>query len=122
MRSATFLTPLVSVLLLTAFNSAVAQQAETSENLAARIDKLIERLDDDSFAVREKAQAGLIEIGSPAHDKVAAATKDKSAERSQRATSILAVIRRAGVGLRLASQIKHDSLMGAVTLALSPDG
>jgi len=42
-------------------------------------------------SVREKAVASLVEIGSPALAKVTAATKDASAERSQRATSILAL-------------------------------
>lgn len=101
---------------------ALAQPAELPAELAARIDRLIQQLDDDSFEVREKAVASLVEIGSPALAKVTAAAKDASAERSQRAGSILKILARAEVGLRFVSQVKHEGLMGAVSVVLSPDG
>src|SRR5688572_17202605 len=56
--------------LLVVYGLAIAQQEETPEKLAARIDKLIEQLDDDDFQIREKAEAGLVEIGTPAVAKV----------------------------------------------------
>jgi 6-phosphogluconolactonase (cycloisomerase 2 family) len=101
---------------------ALGQQGESPEELAARIDRLIVQLDDDNFTVRENASAELAEIGLPAFDKLTATSKDAAVERRQRAAKILAAIKRAEVGLRLASQIRHASLRGAVTLALSPDG
>src|SRR5687767_4695870 len=108
--------------LLTVSIGAFAQQPDSAAKLAERIDQLIKQLDDDNFTVREKASTELAEIGSPAFDKLTAATKDDAVERRQRAALILLTIKRAEVGLRLASQLKHESLRGAVTLALSPDG
>ena len=102
--------------------AAWAQEAETPEQLAARIDKLIVQLDDDSFAVREKAQADLAAIGEPALAKLKVAVKDTSAERRQRADKILAELQRWGLGLRLIGTIQNPGLAGAVTLTLSPDG
>jgi 6-phosphogluconolactonase (cycloisomerase 2 family) len=98
------------------------QEAESAAQLAARIDRLIVQLDDDKFQVREKAEAELTQIGEPALAKLTAASKDASAERSQRAAKVLKEIRRAGLGLRHIGSIRHEALLGAVTLAISPDG
>jgi hypothetical protein len=62
-----------------------SQQSDSSAALAARIDRLIQQLDDDKFEVREKAEAELAAIGEPALAKLTVAAKDASAERSQRA-------------------------------------
>ena len=107
---------------LVSVGTTLAQRAELPAELAARIDRLIVELDDDSFEVREKAMASLVEIGPAALAKVTAAAKDSSTERSQRAASALKSIRQAMTGLKFVSDARHDTLMGAVTLTLSPDG
>jgi len=112
----------IAILLFAISSAARAQQAELPAELAAKIDRLIQQLDDDTFAVREKAQAALAEIGEPALDKLTAAVKDSSAERSQRAGRLLASLRLAGLGLRYVSGVQSPGLLGAVTVALSPDG
>src|SRR5438094_10564496 len=66
-----------------------SQEAQSPANLQARIDLLIQQLDDDKFEAREKAEADLVAIGEPAIGKLAAATKDAAAERSQRAAKVL---------------------------------
>src|SRR5262245_6613077 len=66
-----------------------AQLAESRAILTARIERLIQQLDDDNFAVREKAEAELTTIGEPAREKLTAAAKDSAAERSRRAAKIL---------------------------------
>jgi 6-phosphogluconolactonase (cycloisomerase 2 family) len=115
-------TLVISCLLgLAVFSSALAQ-AEADKELAAKIDRLIRELADDSFAVREKAEQELAQIGEAALAKLQIAANDSSAERSQRATKLLKEIRRAGVGLRHLETVQHPALMGAVTLTLSPDG
>jgi HEAT repeat protein len=89
-----------SLLMLAAASSVHGQQAEADKELAAKIDRLIQDLGDDSFAVREKAEQELTDIGEPALAKLAIAVKDASAERSQRAAKLLKDVRRSGVGLR----------------------
>src|SRR5262245_16219782 len=110
------------LLALVFVSTALGQQADTDKELAARIDRLIQQLGDDSFTVREKAEQELADIGEPALAKLAIAVKDSSAERSQRAAKLLKDVRRSGVGLRHLETVQHPALIGAVTLVISPDG
>jgi 6-phosphogluconolactonase (cycloisomerase 2 family) len=119
-QSKSFHVAVFALIFLTGSGRLVAQPADAK--LAERIDRLIRELDDDSFTVREKATTELAEIGGPAIEQVTVATKDDSAERRQRAVKILALLKRAEIGLRLASQIKHEALQGGVTAAFSPEG
>jgi 6-phosphogluconolactonase (cycloisomerase 2 family) len=99
-----------------------AQEPSSPTALTARIERLIRQLDDEKFEVREKAEKDLAAIGEPAREKLTAATKDASFERSQRAAKLLKELRRNSVGLRYLSTVKHEGLAGAVTVAISPDG
>jgi hypothetical protein len=121
-RLPAFVTFTAAILLLLGASAALAQPAESPAELAARIEKLIEQLDDDKFSVREKAEAELTAIGEPALEKLQAAAKSTAAERRQRADKILAGIKRVGVGLRHVSTLTNPGLLGAVTVAISPDG
>jgi len=112
----------IAVLVFAISSAASAQQGQNPAELATRIDRLIQQLDDDTFAVREKAQAALAEIGEPALDQLTAAAKSSSAERSKRAARVLAGLREAGLGLRYLTTVQSPGLQGAVTVALSPDG
>jgi 6-phosphogluconolactonase (cycloisomerase 2 family) len=114
--------PVAGALLLLVGLAAQAQQPESAADLQARIEKLIRQLDDDSFAAREQAERDLETIGEAAMPKLTAALKDDSAERRLRADKLLQALKRAGLGLRHLSTIKHPFLQGAVTLTLSPDG
>jgi 6-phosphogluconolactonase (cycloisomerase 2 family) len=110
------------LLVLTLAGIAASQQAETPAEQASRIDMLIRQLDADSFSARQKAQMELAEIGEAAFEQLTAAAKDSSVERSQRATALLKEIRLGRLGLRHLSTVRHDGLLGAVTLVISPDG
>ncbi len=99
-----------------------AQPEAANAELTARIERLIQQLDDDKFDVREKAEAELIKIGSAAVARLTAAAKDSSAERSQRATKALREIRKGDAGLKYLSGVQHEGLLGAVTVDISPDG
>ena len=113
----------VSALLVAlASQFALGQPQESPAELAARIDKLIQQLDDDQFAAREQAEAELAAIGQPATARLLEATKDASAERRLRADKVLQAIKRAGLGLRHVGTLTHPMLAGAVTLVISPDG
>ena len=59
-------------------------------------------------------------IGEPAREKLTAAAKDASFERSQRATKLLKDLRRSGAGLRHIATVKHEGLAGAVTVWALP--
>jgi WD40 repeat protein len=59
------------------------------EAMARRIAKLIAQLDDDEFAVREKATEELAKIGAEADEALQAALKGASAEARKRIESIL---------------------------------
>jgi 6-phosphogluconolactonase (cycloisomerase 2 family) len=98
-----------------------SQQSDVPAEVAARIDRLIQQLDEDKFEIREKAEADLAAIGEPALAKLTVAAKDASAERSQRAAKIVAQIRSSGLGLRPVSSAGNPGMLGAVTVALSPD-
>ncbi len=56
---------------------------------AKRIDKLIQDLDDDAYAVREKASEELAEIGLPAQEALKKAEKSSSLEVRRRAEDLL---------------------------------
>jgi 6-phosphogluconolactonase (cycloisomerase 2 family) len=112
-----------STLALLAMTGAAAGQAEeSSENLDARIDRLIQQLDDDNPEVRDAATTDLIKIGQPAVAKLIITAKEGRLAAGQRADQILNAVSRTAAGLRFASAIKRNELQGAVTLVLSPDG
>jgi 6-phosphogluconolactonase (cycloisomerase 2 family) len=99
-----------------------AQEANSPKALAERIERLIKQLDDEKFEVREKAEKDLAAIGEPAREKLTAATKDASFERSQRAAKLLKELRRNSAGLSHVQTVTDDGLKGMVTVAISPDG
>jgi 6-phosphogluconolactonase (cycloisomerase 2 family) len=99
-----------------------SQQTAPPAELEARIVRLIQQLDHDSFDVREKAEAELAMIGEPALPKLTTAAKDASAERSQRAAKLLKQIRLDNVGLRFVSSVKRADLNYANSATVSPDG
>jgi 6-phosphogluconolactonase (cycloisomerase 2 family) len=99
-----------------------SQQLEPPAEREARIDRLIQQLDDDKFEVREKAEKELAAIGEAARAKLTSASQDGPFERRERAAKLLREIRRAGAGLRHVATTKHEGLAGAVTLVISPDG
>jgi 6-phosphogluconolactonase (cycloisomerase 2 family) len=113
---------MLTALLLLAGGWAAGQEAETPAQLAARIDRLIQQLDDDKFEIRERAEADLAAIGEAALAKAEAAKQDSSAERSQRAAKVAKRIREARVGLRYVSSICRADLAGPVSVSVSSDG
>jgi 6-phosphogluconolactonase (cycloisomerase 2 family) len=110
------------VLLLTLASPAWPQERQTPAEREARIDRLIQQLDDDKFDVREKAEQELASIGEPALAKLIAAAKDASAERSQRAEKLLKQIRTGNTSLRYLSAVQRDDLVNANSASVSPDG
>ena len=108
--------------LLVLASIAWSQEAESAAQRDARIDRLIQQLDDDKFEVREKAEKELAAIGEAARTKLLTACQDGPFERRERAAKLLREIRRAGVGLRHVATTTHEGLAGAVTLVISPDG
>src|SRR5260221_4343490 len=78
-----------TLVLLGMAGMAAAQSKDSPAELASRIDRLIQELDDEEFLVRGEAATALIKIGSPAVAKLTAATKDASPGRRQRAAGIL---------------------------------
>ena len=101
---------------------AIAQDANPDAELTAKIEQLVADLDADDFKTRENAEKALAEIGEPARAALTLAAKSTSPERSLRAARALKVLRKSGVGLRFLASARHESLAGAVTVALSPDG
>jgi len=108
---------LVPMLLLV--GPAGSQESQPAAQLQARIDRLIQQLDDDSFEVRGKAETELAAIGDAAYAKLMAALKDSSPERKQRAEKLVQNIR---AGLRFCSTIERADLNSAISAAVSPDG
>src|SRR5437762_11546782 len=80
-----------------------AQQNEPSAERDARIDRLIQQLDDEKFEVREKAEAELAAIGEAALPKLLVALKDSAAERKERAEKLVRRIRELDSGLEYRS-------------------
>ena len=77
--------------LLTAANGPPAP--EEPEPLRQRIDRLIERLGDESYAVRQRAEEELAEIGFEAFDALSAAAAHDDLEIASRAKYLLRLIR-----------------------------
>lgn len=108
--------------LLAMTGAAAGQAEEASASLEARIDRLIQQLDDDNPEVRDAATTDLIKIGQPAVAKLIITAKEGRLAAGQRADQILDAVSRTAAGLRFVSAIKRNELQGAVTLVLSPDG
>jgi hypothetical protein len=72
------------LVLLAMAGMAAAQPAESPAELALRIDRLIQQLNDDRFEVREEATISLIKIGLSAEAKLSAAAKDGAPETPRR--------------------------------------
>jgi 6-phosphogluconolactonase (cycloisomerase 2 family) len=102
--------------------SVMAQEAKPDLELAARIDRLIQQLDDDKFEVREKAEAELADVGAPALAKLVAALKDSAPERRERAGKLVRSIREKSSGLDYLMSLQRDDLGNANSAAVSPDG
>jgi hypothetical protein len=64
------------LLLLAIAGPTWSQQPQSSADLGARIDRLIQQLDDDKFEAREKAEAELASIGEAALARLNAVLKD----------------------------------------------
>jgi tetratricopeptide (TPR) repeat protein len=73
--------------------SNVAQNSESSADLAKRVERLIEQLGDERFTVREQAQHELAEIGAAAFDALAAAQSHDDLEVAHRARFLVQSIR-----------------------------
>lgn len=99
-----------------------AQPAESPQELSARIDRLIQKLGDDSSDIRDEVKTALIKIGPPAATKLFEATRDSDPTRSHAAVEAFRIVAWAKSGLKFVSQIKRHELQGAVTIVLSPDG
>jgi 6-phosphogluconolactonase (cycloisomerase 2 family) len=100
----------------------LAQQTESPAALAARVEQLIQRLDDEKFEVRERAEAELATMGEAGLAALNAATRDGSAERRLRASRIVKRIRQENIGLRFVSSVQREELLTANSAAVSPDG
>lgn len=70
-----------------------AEAGGPSTELAKRVDRLIEKLGDPRFPVRERAQAELAEMGSAAFDALTAAQSHRDLEIAHRARSLVQSIR-----------------------------
>jgi len=111
---------------------AIAEQRPDGESAPAVPDELIEQrvaeLDDERFAVRERAKAALLEIGKPAVDSLLKAAKSDSPERRIRARELVEAIRFRSLSGRfqaLGDQAEEDldveHGMWVVALILDPD-
>lgn len=116
------LTAVAMVPLLAIAPTVAAQQADVAADVAARLDRLIQELDNDEFEVRERAERELIEAGEAALPKLRAASRDSATERRQRAARAAKQIRIKNTGLTFVSRIERPELVNTNSVAISPDG
>jgi 6-phosphogluconolactonase (cycloisomerase 2 family) len=113
---------LVLIVFATSLWSRLEAQEPSKADLKQKIDALIQKLDDETFQIREDAEKALGELGEAALEAVTKAAQSTSAEVKQRAGRILRKLREESVGLRHIGLVKRDDMRGACTLASSADG
>src|SRR5262245_35628584 len=103
---------LVMVGVLLSVAVAAAQEAPDQ----ARIRQLIDKLSDDSFAVREAAQKELTQFADYAAEELAAAAKSKDLEQARRAKQILSVLHNPNLTHRIVDALGRPIRSAAIVI------
>ncbi len=82
------------------------QASKTEQELAERVQRLIEQLGHREYALRERAQEDLDEIGPPAFDALMEAHRHRDLEISHRAKMLVDKIRRESIATTASPEIK----------------
>lgn len=106
---------------------------QDAESVHARIERLIERLGDDDYNIREQAQKELAELGFAAFDALSVATEHEDLEIASRAKYLLRLIRVQWIDKSDSSEVRRlladyeyqppeERLLRMSTLARLPGG